>query len=240
MKRNRSPHDVLGLARGADQAAIEAAYRALIKRYHPDRPGGDPAEARAVIHAYRALTRSKPKLPVLVEAPRVGGRRRRFTGGWVLLGLSVAALLALPWPELTSTLPLKPAVTTPHKQRSSEPSSPALVTRVSADLAAVEAGVSEAERIARQDQPGSLESYSRSCANDLQRLPGDSLLDHCLAFDVAASSHRPATGDWLQSAVMSARHEGAARRIVGDRVLAAERVRQVRGLVEQQLLQQPQ
>lgn len=31
------PHEVLGLAPSADAAAIEAAYRMLLKKYHPDR-----------------------------------------------------------------------------------------------------------------------------------------------------------------------------------------------------------
>lgn len=39
------PYSVLGVLPGADQVVINAAYRALAQRYHPDRWSGDPAVA---------------------------------------------------------------------------------------------------------------------------------------------------------------------------------------------------
>ena len=39
------PYSVLGVLPGADQVVINAAYRALAQRYHPDRWSGDPAFA---------------------------------------------------------------------------------------------------------------------------------------------------------------------------------------------------
>src|SRR6266542_1821157 len=51
-------YDLLGLQRGADEAAIKAAYRRLAKECHPDRQGGcKNAEARfkAVNEAYDVL-----------------------------------------------------------------------------------------------------------------------------------------------------------------------------------------
>lgn len=64
--RRLSPEDgralnVLGLEPNADRAAIRRAYSALVRRYHPDRNGGDrshEARLRTVIDAYQDLRRS--------------------------------------------------------------------------------------------------------------------------------------------------------------------------------------
>src|SRR5580692_8209319 len=41
----RDPYEILGLARGADDAAIKAAYRKAAKRHHPDLHPGDSKAA---------------------------------------------------------------------------------------------------------------------------------------------------------------------------------------------------
>ena len=44
---NRDLYEVLGVARGADEATIRSAYRRLAKEHHPDLHGGSPeAEQR--------------------------------------------------------------------------------------------------------------------------------------------------------------------------------------------------
>jgi curved DNA-binding protein CbpA len=48
------PYAVLGVARGADDAAIHAAYRDAVRRTHPD-AGGSAAAFEAVQEAYEAL-----------------------------------------------------------------------------------------------------------------------------------------------------------------------------------------
>jgi curved DNA-binding protein CbpA len=48
------PYAVLGVARGADDAAIHAAYRDAVRRTHPD-AGGSAAAFEAVQDAYEAL-----------------------------------------------------------------------------------------------------------------------------------------------------------------------------------------
>jgi curved DNA-binding protein CbpA len=48
------PYAVLGVARGADQAEIHAAYRDAVRRTHPD-AGGSAAAFEAVQEAYEAL-----------------------------------------------------------------------------------------------------------------------------------------------------------------------------------------
>ena len=51
-----------GFEPGADRAAIEQAYRELIKHYHPDRSGGDAARAAEINRAYFEL-RQPPASP---------------------------------------------------------------------------------------------------------------------------------------------------------------------------------
>jgi hypothetical protein len=54
-----SPHHVLGIAPDAEPEVVEAAYRALMKKYHPDRWRGSPNEAtqraQDINAAYAAL-----------------------------------------------------------------------------------------------------------------------------------------------------------------------------------------
>jgi hypothetical protein len=56
----RDPHAVLGVGADADLRAITAAYRALAKRWHPDRGGGPEAARRmAEINAAYDLLRAE-------------------------------------------------------------------------------------------------------------------------------------------------------------------------------------
>lgn len=48
---------VLGVARGADDASVKAAYRKLAHRWHPDRPGGNAAKMAAINAAYEEIQR---------------------------------------------------------------------------------------------------------------------------------------------------------------------------------------
>lgn len=50
-----SPYDVLGIERGADDDTVIAAYRARIKKAHPDHDGS-VAEFRRIQSAYEAIT----------------------------------------------------------------------------------------------------------------------------------------------------------------------------------------
>ena len=59
MAEKRDYYEVLGLSKGADEAAIKKAYRTLAKQYHPDmHPGDSEAEAKfkEVNEAYAVLS----------------------------------------------------------------------------------------------------------------------------------------------------------------------------------------
>ncbi|MGE7207678.1 J domain-containing protein [Sphingomonas sp. NPDC019816] len=53
----RDPYEVLGVQIGAEPEVVDAAYRALMKKYHPDRTGAaaDSARAQEINAAYSAI-----------------------------------------------------------------------------------------------------------------------------------------------------------------------------------------
>ncbi len=86
----RDPHDVLGVAVGADATRIKAAWRRLARAHHPDLTGDDPAASRVATRkmaeindAYAALTRGTADDRVAEGPPAdmgTDGRRRRGAG----------------------------------------------------------------------------------------------------------------------------------------------------------------
>lgn len=60
-----SPHEVLGVSPGASAEEVKAAYRRLVKLYHPDVNKAPDAEQqfRKVTEAYEALTNPQPRGP---------------------------------------------------------------------------------------------------------------------------------------------------------------------------------
>src|SRR5690242_2900382 len=68
---------VLGLKSGADTAAIEQAYKKLIKLHHPDREGGDATRAAEINRAYRELRGGKAAIDPLQFNEDLEARRRR-------------------------------------------------------------------------------------------------------------------------------------------------------------------
>jgi hypothetical protein len=235
MTPERLPHEVLGLTPGASRDMIEAAYRRLIKQHHPDL-GGDAEKAKAIIHAYRSLLRSGRRVPVVVSAPPADGAAKRR---WPAVTLAAAASLLLwgaPWPAGQPKMERDPvrareAVSEPSAPE--RPVAPLLLPKVMPDSAAVEAGVEELASFLGM-KPAFALDYSRACAADLERLPGDGLLDHCLAFDLAAARAFPAE-EWWREKAMTARHVRAAKVVLEDAVLAEARIREVRQQVERQL-----
>src|SRR5687767_917673 len=81
MRGDAAAYQALGLEPGADQADIDRAYRTLIKRYHPDREGGDAARASAINEAYFQLRKpaaqSADPAPATSVAEALYARRGR-------------------------------------------------------------------------------------------------------------------------------------------------------------------
>ncbi len=68
-------HEVLGVSEDASRREVNAAYRRLAKKYHPDVEGGDALKFQQVTEAYNALTvrgaRETPQVARPVDpAPR--------------------------------------------------------------------------------------------------------------------------------------------------------------------------
>lgn len=69
------PYAVLGVRRGADDAEIHTAYRAAVRRTHPD-AGGDASAFEAVQAAYEALRDPAARARLDGARPRTQGPRR--------------------------------------------------------------------------------------------------------------------------------------------------------------------
>ena len=68
----RDPHDVLGVARGASQATIKAAWRKLARQHHPDVAGADAAAARTATRRMAEINRAYEQLRI--GTPGANGR----------------------------------------------------------------------------------------------------------------------------------------------------------------------
>ncbi|MBI3746480.1 MAG: J domain-containing protein [Chloroflexi bacterium] len=90
----RDPHDILGVARGASQAVIKAAWRKLARVHHPDVAGADPVAARSATRKMAEINRAYEQL-------QGDGAGRATTDG------------AAPAPERRSTWPPKPRPSRP-------------------------------------------------------------------------------------------------------------------------------
>jgi hypothetical protein len=81
--REMDPHEVLGLTPGATQDDAAAAFRALAKRWHPDRGGGKAAEERmAQINAAYDLLRAAAWTQ-RHDAPGPRPATRNARGAWL-------------------------------------------------------------------------------------------------------------------------------------------------------------
>lgn len=243
MEPDASAYHALGLAPGADAAAVEKAYRHLIKLYHPDR-GGDPGRAAEINSAYQQLRwrfgmqpgrRSGP--PVPVRPQRMPRHRRlalpvaflacaaivavseRDALGEAIAGISLPVIQ--PWPAQSQS----PARGMPPVDLALAPIDAAAIDRSIIDASDL-AAIGGEERLARQ---------SRACHRQLRADPEPSRLDRCIAFDEAAVAilgGDPFRSGPFGASAVTARHLASARLLSSDALEVESRLKRIRTYVE--------
>ncbi|MFL6735253.1 MAG: DnaJ domain-containing protein [Sphingomicrobium sp.] len=177
---------ILGLEPGADSAAIERAYKKLIKRHHPDRDGGDAARAAELNRAYRELRRRQS----VAEPLLMGSDQPQASGdGWVRATMGMAALLAL---LLLAAGPVTGWVHT-HFGKPGQPGQGRLFASAGTggtmdgplNNSTLENAVRAAAALFRSGNEAELLNRSRECHRTLRLRPSGDQLDRCAAFDDA-------------------------------------------------------
>ncbi len=253
---SKSHYEILGIREAADRRSIRAAYLKKIKASHPDSGRrGKAAEARAaaINFAYFVLRDRRRRLaydldlkrarngsappdqPVGLWEPRAIAARsaprpppprsRKAMASGVLLGLAILGLLLVIADLESAARPPRQAVAAASAEQP-WPVPPEGSPWVDRDM--VDRAVDTLVLIRAHGAAGAALDYSRKCYADLAERPSTLLLDHCLAFDVAAATWRlnnAAEADFAPAA-MSPRHAAALRRSVhADR--GRDRLREV-------------
>lgn len=89
-------YEILGVPKGSDTVVVKAAYKKLVKVYHPDKTGGDPAKTKKFLSiqtAYEELLKGITKITLEVhQTPRqrkrgsfqVHGIKRNSNGDYMV------------------------------------------------------------------------------------------------------------------------------------------------------------
>ena len=186
MAGRASAFAVLGLAPGADAAAIEQAYKRLIKQHHPDRKGGDGSRAAEINRAYRELRGGKAPSDPLQFNEDFGAARKRPR--WPVAALSQARRSAgscRDWAERSSDAPLsgrRGAAADPPCRRAS-----GCRTRSAGRsmTQAIDDAVGEAMHLFRTKDEMALAAPAATASAASATIQAPSLLDRCAAFDDA-------------------------------------------------------
>jgi hypothetical protein len=188
MAGRASAFATLGLEPGADAAAVERAYKRLIKLHHPDREGGDGKRAAEINHAYREL-----RGPAGVADPlqfhedfSLGRGGRRWPLAALLAALSIGVLLLFHGPLAPLARSLFPAAGPILPLGQVAPSAKAADT-MDQPLhdAAIDDAIKDALRLNRTSDEFALASMSRQCQQRFHDDPSVAQLDRCAAFDDA-------------------------------------------------------
>ena len=209
MHASRSAYAALELEPGADREAVEQAYRRLIKRYHPDRSGGDAERASEINRAYFELRRELDRSAADSEAPRAPvapsragahrphprrarARGRRRARPWSVLVLALGVLLVMQRETLAIAVPRwidgLAQLEAPGRPGDRDGAVPVDSAMLDGPLneAAISRSIDEALRLARSGDFEELAQQSRSCHRRLRSRPELRQLDRCAALDDAA------------------------------------------------------
>jgi DnaJ like chaperone protein len=236
MPGDGSAYAALGLEPDADAADIDRAYKRLIKRYHPDREGGDPERAAEINRAYRELRGRPPPGEALEfheEEPGPGGESGWMRAAAVLvIGLATLLVATGPVTALIRQLspPRPPAARISGAAATTDPMDQPIHQ---ADLTQ---GIRDAVRIASRHNDAALLSASRECHRLLRLQPNVPRLDRCAAFDdavVQIQNHDPMwdRGPFSQIAV-TGRQWSAASALSNDYLAVDSRLERIRLQVE--------
>lgn len=175
---DRSAFAALGLEPGADAAAIDRAYKRLIKQHHPDRAGGDARRAAELNRAYRELRGARAK--EALEFNDDPGFERQRRGRWVAMIVVMAGAVIA---GLLVSRPLEaPPIPLGQVAAAASPSDP---MDEPLSVEAVNEAVREARYIARTKDEMGLAAASQACHHKLRTAPSLVQLDRCAAFDDA-------------------------------------------------------
>lgn len=234
MAADVSSYATLGLEPGADRAAIEQAYKRLIKQHHPDRQGGDSSRAAEINRAYRELRAGQARDPLEFNDQDVAIRRGglRWPVAALLVAGAAAALLVFREP-VTALVPLSAHLPPGH------PAAGAAGGDVMAQplhMADIDLAARQALRLSRTTDEMAMAEESRGCQRLFQNDPGLRLLDRCAAFDdaVAELQDRDPLGDGGPFAplAVTGRQWSAATGLSNDYLAIDSRLNQIRIRVE--------
>ena len=254
MREPQSSYAILGLEPGAGRAAVEEAYRRLIKLHHPDRSGGDAGRAAEINRAYfelrrqdeAALAQAPPAAPPARRYPptrhRPPRRRKASRGPWLVLLVAIAALAVIGrdrvaeqaqgWVDRLADLQAgvpPPAAGSPVRADSAALDGPL-------DEAAIGRSIEQAVALARGGGAEALAGYSRDCHRRLRVRPGLEQLDRCAAFDIAVAALPEAgsrgDGGAFSASAVTARQMTAGRLLSSDYLAIERRLDRIRTMVE--------
>jgi DnaJ domain len=188
MADDASAYAALGLEPDADAAAIEQAYKRLIKEHHPDREGGDAGRAAEINRAYRELRGSrKLKDPLELNegwAEQMPPRQQAWPAYAAMAAGVAVVILLLVGPLGPSADAWRSPVTHPvgavesHSGKTDPMDEPL-------HLSAITAAAHQAQYLARTRDEMALATASRDCHHELRNEPSLLQLDRCVAFDDA-------------------------------------------------------
>jgi hypothetical protein len=184
-----SAYAALGLEPGADAAAVERAYKNLIKQYHPDREGGDATRAAEINRAYRELRTSREEDNELIledpcdPVPPLG--RPTSSRAAIFAAVSIAALVLLSGPasRAIGTLSGSSHSTGPATHAAASGAGEPMDQPLA--LGPINGAIYDAVRMDRNQDEMALATASRDCHHQLRLEPSLSRLDRCAAFDDA-------------------------------------------------------
>lgn len=239
-----SSYQVLGLEPGSGRSAVDAAYRALMKRHHPDL-GGDPVMAAEINRAYAELTRPQPSeggelaptdlaaaLYARQQAHKLGRRSvQRSRRRWPRWLLGAALIAGLGWLEREPLTDLAWSLRWQFFQpRSPFPGDAADQAAVVADAPArfdhapiveedIDSALRDARLALRSGGLGRAADASALCYQRFAAAPSLSRYDRCVAFDnsvlVLAGANAVDRGVF-SAASLTARQLAAGRTLDAD------------------------